>query len=199
MLSDSDPFRRNLFSTSLVFILYYLAGGQLRDDYVSVQFVNITFSSPHILAVTAWGILFWFALRYYQTRDKSFFEVFSNDILKEKNFALSKYLEKKTGKKYMCKDGKYEHKDGFLLDSIECKRMSKWIAHIAPLRKVVDRHPNVPIGYARDRNTQVSIDGFGVVFFTFIFLIFKKPGFNNHLMPYLVFYLAIALGLYNNF
>ena len=71
-VSDNNPERRNLTVTSLCFSAYFLAGGHFQDAVVKLQVVNVEFEKPFVLVFMAWAMLFWFALRYWQTSQGEF-------------------------------------------------------------------------------------------------------------------------------
>ncbi|MBN1379680.1 MAG: hypothetical protein JXA04_10650 [Gammaproteobacteria bacterium] len=64
---ETDPHRRNLTVTALAFIIYYSAGGYVKENELHFPMVNIAFSEPWVLKYFAWGALLWFMWRYYQT------------------------------------------------------------------------------------------------------------------------------------
>ena len=105
-IQDSDPERRNLVITSLSFIVFYLAGGHIPENTLKLQIVNITFNNTHVLIITAWLMLAWFAIRYWQTHKG----LMTNEIVKDtcsllENKALINFVERVSGKKYRVENG----------------------------------------------------------------------------------------------
>jgi hypothetical protein len=95
-IQDTDPERRNLTVTSVAFIAYYYAGGEVLSNEVRIQVVNVAFSNPMVLAVMAWILLLWFALRYWQTRNSRFVDEFVGEVQpwKTRPYVL-RYAERK--------------------------------------------------------------------------------------------------------
>ena len=79
-IEDTNPERRNLLIASLAFIAYFYGGGQLPDNTISLQIVELIFSRPAVLAVLAWILLFWFAYRYWVVNRNKFSEGYSKEI-----------------------------------------------------------------------------------------------------------------------
>ena len=64
MYEDSYPERRNLIVTSLGFIAFSFAGGDLNDGVVQLGVINAKFNHPDFLIVLVWIIFAWFIYRY---------------------------------------------------------------------------------------------------------------------------------------
>ena len=52
--SESDPDRRNLVLTSVIIILYYLAGGYLMNDIIKFPLIDLKFHNEWVLGVFVW-------------------------------------------------------------------------------------------------------------------------------------------------
>jgi len=116
-IHDNNPERRNLVVTSLAFIMFYLGDGSINDDAIKIQLINITFNNPEFLRITAWIMLFWFALRYWQTHQNSEIFMCRDDAMSFLDNSV--YITKHTGLKEK-KNG------GFTIPS--CKIVDgKWI------------------------------------------------------------------------
>lgn len=79
-IEDNNPERRNLMVTSLAFIAYFLGGGSVKDDTIELAVVNVAFEHGWVLAVMAWLMLFWFALRYWQACKDKFPPLFNAEL-----------------------------------------------------------------------------------------------------------------------
>lgn len=99
-VQDADPERRNLFVTSAGFVLFELAGGEIKDDVVLIQVVNVEFQRPDVLAVAAWIVLFWFAYRYWVTHRGLIRTGVGEEIKSQcKDTLLSSYVKYVTGER----------------------------------------------------------------------------------------------------
>ncbi|WP_303902903.1 hypothetical protein [Thiohalomonas denitrificans] len=81
-ISDSSPERRNLVLISVAFILFYAAGGSFDGGEIKLLVVNLQFSKPEILTISAWVLLFWFALRFYQKTHLDYRNELWSEIIK---------------------------------------------------------------------------------------------------------------------
>lgn len=79
--------RKNLVVLSLMIILFYAAGGHLKEgaDNVSFGFVNIAFDNHWVLVLFIWLTLWWFAFRFYQSTQGSYFLDLQNQLGNERN------------------------------------------------------------------------------------------------------------------
>lgn len=64
-IEDSNPERRNLMVLSTSIIVYYLAGGVIVDDQLTLELVNIKFAKGWVLQIFIWMMLLWFGFRYW--------------------------------------------------------------------------------------------------------------------------------------
>lgn len=64
-IEDSNPERRNLVVLSSAIIIYYLAGGSVKEKTLSLEIINIEFSNTAMLSVIVWFMLGWFSFRYF--------------------------------------------------------------------------------------------------------------------------------------
>lgn len=79
-VSDSSPERRNLILTSMAFITFYAAGGELTDQNLKLFFISIHFTRPEVLAVLSWATLIWFGMRFYQKHAFAYWENLVDEI-----------------------------------------------------------------------------------------------------------------------
>lgn len=79
-ISDSNAERRNLVVTATAFIVYFAAGGHAVDSTIRLAVINVSFDKPHILAVIAWTMLFWFGLRFWQTTGSKYIGAFEQEV-----------------------------------------------------------------------------------------------------------------------
>ena len=64
---ENDRERRNLMLCSVALNAYYFAGGEISAEGARLMWIGINFTKPEALTWMAWGMLFWFAWRYWQT------------------------------------------------------------------------------------------------------------------------------------
>ena len=192
-VADNNPERRNLNISSLSVIVFYLAGGNFVDSKIKLPMVNISFSNPETLCAIFWGILCWFALRYWQTHkgliDKTYLEEIKG---KASSKAAIAFVEKRTGKTYKENGGFYPREI-----SRSSGRLCIQIGDVTGGNKNAD---GVLVNFRSNNYEYVPINGFrGFIFHLLSIsgLAFSKPGFGNYVVPYLLFITACVLGLVN--
>jgi hypothetical protein len=193
-VADNNPERRNLNISSLCIIIYYLAEGSFVDSKIKLPMVNISFSNPQMLCFIFWALLFWFALRYWQTHkgliDKTYLEEIK--IRKSSSAAIS-YIESRTGTKHR-KAGGFVPRD----ISRSSGRLCIQIGDV----QGGNLDPDGTLVNFRTGNFElVPINGIrGRIFhlISFVSLAFLKPGFGNFVVPYVLFSFACILGLVNS-
>lgn len=191
-IQDPDPERRNLLVTSLAFVMYYLAGGHVADNNVRVQIVNITFDNKLALAVFAWVMLLWFAFRYWQTRESTFFHSFLAEVVHEKNHKLFSW--------YLLRQYDWSDKERLQIYSM-C--LNLWTRTINYEYKYTESTPSpgVRAQTKAENNQRAKLNtpsGLLIIVFFVIKNIIKKPSFASIAVPYLLFYAAVTLGLYHS-
>lgn len=196
-VQDKDPERRNLMVTSLGFVAYYLAGGHVVENQIRIQVINISFDSPMVLAVMAWLMLFWFALRYWQTRKGRTIDYIRNGLiaLSERKCIIN-YVTKKTGLKHNKKDGfsifrlHFQHNEYFIVYSL-----------VLSLRTNSDGTDS-PVLESKEIKLRINKKeyiGFVLLLKLFALSAFHKPEFTTHAMPYVFFYFALTIALIRYF
>lgn len=65
---------------STAFIIYFAAGGHIAEPTIRLAVVNVTFNEPQVLAIIAWIMLFWFALRFWQTTGSKYMGAFEQEL-----------------------------------------------------------------------------------------------------------------------
>jgi hypothetical protein len=183
-IQDTDPERRNLNVTSIAFIAYYYAGGEVLDNEVRIQVVNVVFSHPYVLASMAWFLLVWFALRFWQTRNARFLDEFVGELQawKDRSYLLQ-YAEKKLSLKANV-DG------GFAVNSIVKHPNEGWGINYSNVKDPTYNNVN-----GRIEVYTVTGDGFlrlppFISLPVFVSCALAKTSFTGYVVPYILFCLA---------
>ena len=79
-MSDGNPERRNLVLLSIAIIVFYIADGEIIDNTLKLQFINIQFNNFQILSTIVLVMLLWFLFRYRLTTLGVFEKEFSSEI-----------------------------------------------------------------------------------------------------------------------
>lgn len=98
----SNPDRRNLNLISLIIIVYFIAGGQLTSDVITLQFVDIKFSNIPALITVLWVLFAWYWLRFHISNESCIFAHFNDALSRyafenESWFLFNRYPEVFTG------------------------------------------------------------------------------------------------------
>ncbi|MEJ1385794.1 MAG: hypothetical protein RPV21_15705 [Candidatus Sedimenticola sp. (ex Thyasira tokunagai)] len=135
-IQDSDAERRNLVMTSLGFIIYFVADGHIINDELKIQLLNIGFNNSHILGVAAWVMLFWFAMRYWQTHKGQALKTLVSDIshvaYQGNKSLLIWYTEKCTGLSF-------EQNNGFVFGRFSIDK-DGWTVHYSEVENYEKRN-----------------------------------------------------------
>lgn len=190
---DTDPERRNLLVTSLVFIAYYYAEGSVSNGELKLQIIDIVFSNPEALAMIAWAILFWFCYRYWVTHKKKFKEGFEGEISTySRHPILCYYAFKESGKTFVG----YPEKSGHVLCNFDFseKPLRLYFQEAAELDWSNKKTINT-LTPASGENGFVEFKGIkGWLAFTSVGLIccLQNPSFSSYVTPYILFIGAVT-------
>ena len=192
-IQDSDPERRNLVLTSIAFIIFYLADGQVTPGAITLQVVSVTFKNVLALKIFAWVMLCWFGLRYWQTHHMSYENAY-RDHLNEfgnSNESGAIYIEK-TFKLKRVNDC-----DGFFGHQLLWHGGNNKL-HIKYSRmEGVKKKENGSIAYDKrvDLEPEELIGFYGILLRLQYFWSFaiKSPGFTSYAVPYILFASAIVI------
>jgi len=187
-IHDNDPERRNLVVTSLAFIMFYLGNGVISNNVIKIQLINITFKNPEFLTVTAWVMLFWFALRYWQTHQNSETFMFRDDAMSF--IDIKKYITKHTSLK---ENQSY----GFTHPSMD----ANWILSYEEIETVnIDNKGEMTSWKPRNKSEKSELKVKALyVYICYLKAIFKKQGFSSYIAPYILFYSVIFIALIYKF
>lgn len=198
-MHDSSPERRNLIVASLAFIIFFLAGGEIADNTIRTQFVNIHFTKPQVLVVFSWTLLCWFAYRYWLTHTGLFFEAFDKELRfwSSRKF-VRRHIEKRLGKPVT-----EDAEEGIHINGIY-RVGFKVVANIVYAKKIerdkITFEPSMWSGLEKNEPAQISfkgLSGFAVLLRIFIECFMAKPSFSSYIVPYALFVTAIVLGVAN--
>ena len=192
-IHDADPERRNLVVTSIAFIIFYMGNGVIDGNEVRIQLVNISFQNPWVLAVAAWLMLFWFALRYWQTHPDIVFKEIKDNILSFSNHSVMiNYIEKTTNLKY-------KEENGFTINKFTITPRS-WNIKITIIKNVKYSAEGALMSNTQAGEKTIILTGLSSYIpklkLTIIAMI-KKPGFTSFAVPYLLFYSAVIIPIFN--
>lgn len=179
---DTDPHRRNLSVTAFAFIVYYVAGGYFTEKSVRFQVVNMEFNKPELLAAFAWGLLFWFLFRYWQTRSENLYYILIDELNGMTNESIMKRYIKKLPENKDKKDMRITN----IRPQFELKRI------------LYDSIYTQGQGSASNRTVGANLHGsHGRVVFASLLIKTSiiHSGFFTHVTPYLLFYTALFFGV----
>lgn len=191
-IHDTDPERRNLVITSLCFIIFIFADGQIASSEVKLQIINVSFNSPTVLVIFAWIFLLWFALRFWILNSDKFVPAFREELKGlHTNKAVILYVTHKLKRQYQKPQGisiSYITYDGssvnifvyeILKGTWEDGKLTTHQKTLLPLLRVE------------------GILGFIMLCWLCLNLMIKKPSFGNLIMPIILFVIAVLAGLYD--
>lgn len=192
-IQDSDPERRNLMVTSIAFIVFYLADGQISQDAIRLQVIPVTFNNVIFLNVFVWVMLCWFGLRYWQTHRASYKNAYQSHLnnFGNSNEAIARYIEKANNiPRFNENNGFREHVlrwygSGPRLH-VEYKLVQEFTKNqdgSISVHKQENIHPQPLTGY------------YGWLLKTKYFLSFSvgTPGFTSYAAPYILFITAMLV------
>lgn len=186
-VQDVSPERRNLVILSISIIVFYLAGGELSDDLLKLQVINITFKKPEILMYLVCLSLFWFCFRYWLVMQNSWNKEFSKEV-SNNNLSIFYFyfmykfnLPNDTIKPY------FENKHWFGIEFFEYKKIFK-ISHT---------YDDSNGKQKRDHKKMASFIDQLIILIYVIYLFFRRPSLSTYYVPYLLFTYAVVLGIFN--
>ena len=192
-IQDSDPERRNLTVASVAFIAYYYAGGQVLNNEVRIQVVNVTFAHHQVLALMAWMLLIWFALRYWQTRKQPFTGEFASEISSsyQRDYVV-RFTEKKLNSK-INSDG------GFIIRNITKPLKEGWgVKYTKVIKGDFNEHTGSINNFVAGGDGFLKLSVF-IKARIFLFCVLTKKSFSEHAVPYLLFVIACLGPVFKHF
>ena len=189
-IQDSDSERRNLMVTSLCFIAYYSAGGYITKNEIQLQVLNVSFTNPEVLGIFAWILLFWFALRYWQTHQNMIIKSTVEDIKSQSNSNIVIwYLKHLTKLNY--------NKTGGFTNIELSKEPTGWVVRYKVAQEGQENKYGELTSVTRFGIEELiefnGIRGLFVKIMIRITALIKKPGFSSYTVPYILFFTAIII------
>jgi len=192
-INDSNNERRNLTVLSLSIIAFYVGEGELgQNGVLNLPLINISFHNGHFLGYLVWIVLFWFAFRYW---------------IENKEDAKDKIFSELDGSAHGLKYFKKQLRQLFLIDDNERLQFVSYSYIKSPkfsekqLSLKYINPQNSSGGFEENsidlsRNTIVQLD---LIFYVSVFLLFfSKPALSTYYAPFLLFSIAILLGIYSS-
>ena len=190
-IHESVPERRNLLLLSIGIIVFYLAGGQLTDEVIRIHIINVRFSNPNVLIYLVWGLLFWFCYRYWLVLQDSWREAYLNELTSDDcRFIYYDYLLKKF---HLNEDCRYPFFANRHLVKIE--RTGRKLSFECVLYKNEQRH--IAANQERQSLPVSTFTDWLYITFCSVYLFFRRPTLSTYFTPYILFLLAVFLGLYH--
>lgn len=214
-IQDSDAERRNLVLTSVAIITYYVAEGEVTQEVIKLPLINIHFHNISALIVMVWLCLFWFLYRYWLTHRQKFKSGLDNEMLQMANHRLSRwYFQHKTNLTPVPEilEKAPDKERGYILSKIETDRAMCSYA-LRYVYQDIKRNLNGTVSISgatlsfKSPDTgemvergRLPFSGFVgkiilVVLITHCFV--TQESFGSYLMPYILFFVALLLGLIN--
>ncbi|MFT6910718.1 MAG: hypothetical protein ACJAS1_007451 [Oleiphilaceae bacterium] len=187
-ISDSIPERRNLILLSVSIIIFFLAGGNITDQVVRIQVINVTFSKPEILGYFVWISLFWFCYRYWLLQQGTWKDAYRNELVNgDCVFVFYKHLIKKYGLTNDFTKSQFPDKHFLqLMDSGNDKKLQfRYIYKDGSGQQKIDV-----------KDVQ-GIKDYFYILLCIVYLFIRKPTLSTYFVPYFLFCFAIVLGVIN--
>ena len=170
---EGQPERRNVIVTSLAVIVYFLADGHF-DSGLKIAIINIKFYDETALIIFFWVMFLWFGLRYWQVN--------KTISLREINQELPNVLHSKIHKYIVCKianfpEAVYESKKYYLEFHTQNK---EWAV----------RNKKGTTRYTLTKKEKSLV----WILMYFYYTIYGDS-INKHVVPYLLFYIALLMGI----
>lgn len=187
-IQDSSPERRNLIILSISIIVFYLAGGELVDNSVRLQVVNIAFSKPEVLAYLVWLLLLWFCYRYWLVMQGSWKEGLHHEINALPIPSIYyHYLVKRFNLSNDFTNSYKEDKHWLTINTDHSCEIFE-VQHIF----------KVDGGNQKSKYEKMSTKIDKLIILTYlVYLFFRRPTLSTYAMPYFLFTTALALGILN--
>lgn len=167
-------------------IVYYMAGGRVIDETVSLPMVNVEFENKTVLAGFVWGILFWFLLRYWMVARI----VWIQGWWEELKVGVPYHLRKRVIPKAYIREKNFKPED---FDS----RPEIYINH----------HPSLGLHYCFEHKTHGikqtsklvvrSKEDKLFILLCSAYLFFVRPTLSGYIIPYLMFLVAVSMGVHS--
>ena len=170
---EGQPERRNVLVTSLIVIVFFLADGNF-DDGVKIALVGIGFGNQNTLIIFFWVMFLWFGLRYWQVNKDTANHELSQELNSPKISKIHKYI--------VCNIGgisEQQYKQGSYTLNLQA-HTSDWYI----------RRP----GDSSNR----SLTNWEIVktkLLMYAYYSVYGNSINKHIMPYILFYLALLIGI----
>lgn len=196
-ISDSNPERRNLTVLAVAIILFYLGGARLVGTGLNLPMVNVEFTRTWALQAALWGALIWFHFRYWQTWKDEGKKAIRDDM--ESFFhcpGVLKYLKENVK---VPNDQKTVFKANGLILSSNAKRIQydKTITHSFQNGQWKKLQPPKPHKGCGEDIT--GVDGKLLLINLFFRALVVKGGILAYYSPYVFSFIAVVMGLTNDF
>jgi hypothetical protein len=171
-----------------------LADGQIATGDVSLQIVNVTFENKDVLTVGAWVMLFWFALRYWQTHQGKTHSFMTDALSLARKDYLINHVASQTNLQY-------EENNGFIEPMLKVSNGTWGVDYTKVSDIVRDEHGKVR-SYGDSGKEFSAIDGWKALRLKariFILALTTKPSFGSYIVPYILFWFVVFLGVLNVF
>jgi hypothetical protein len=196
-IQDSNAERRNLVVTSMAFIAYFYSGGELADNVVRLQIVNVKFAYPSVLGAFAWLLLLWFLYRYWLTNSGKFTSMFKAEIgaWYSKDFVCN-HIASRLNVKLASENG-----EGFYVSRVWWENFTLYgeCFHASNVNrdKITGKVTSYSKGTQHDEKRTIGFTGFSGRLLTLRAIstcFITKPSFSNYAVPYLLCICAISGG-----
>ena len=189
-IQDSNPERRNLSLLSISIITFYAAGGEVIDNVVRFQIINVGFHKPEVLAYFVWGILCWFCFRYWLLNRDGWKKELFKEMVDTSNysFLLHRHIVKKFGLGTNFSRSYYVDKHWVAL----CPKGPLGLVY----QHIFKDDTGSQQSETKDINTlldKILLTLFGATMF------FRKPTLSGYFVPYFLFLSAVLLGVQSRF
>jgi len=199
-IQDSNGERRNLIMASLGFILYFLGDGYIIDGKFKIQLLSISFNKPEVIGIFAWLMLFWFAIRYWQTHVGKAISTLVSDIIivvfHGKKSLLIWYVKRIIKLPY-------NEDNGFIFGRFSIDK-NGWVAHYSEIDVCgINANANPTYTYKKDGKDKTirlsGLTGYALIGIYTLIACCTKQGFSSYSVPYILFYTALIIAVFNVF
>lgn len=187
-MSDGNPERRNLVLLSMAIILYYIADGEVVDNALRLQFINIEFKNFKVLGTIVWVILFWFLFRYRITTigifKKEFFSELNN--ISKAHPLLVAYVKRFLTDYEITKESNTDNYAAYINSHRDKNRGGyRYIYGI--------KHKTSTLDNERSMSAINNLLSWFVFIVITIHTAIVRPSFSAYIVPYFIFLTAIIL------